>query len=112
MMSKLKEWYIMNKKGQTLVVFIIFVPVLIAVMALVVDKGIMYNAKNKGEKLLEEAKNKDLDIKDYFEINDIVIDLENTSKNDKECVIIKYSVESIFGKIIGFEKYDIVVSDC
>ena len=101
----------MNKKGQSLVMFIIFLPLMIMALALVVDVGIMYNAKIKGERLLEEGKEKGLDIEKYFELNDIKID-KNSSKIEEGCVIINYRVESVFGKILNIDDYKIEVSDC
>lgn len=101
----------MNKKGQSLVMFVIFLPIMIMGLALVVDVGIMYNAKIKGERLLEEAKEKKLNIVKYFELNNIEID-KNSSKIDETCVIIKYRVESVFGKILNIDNYKIEISDC
>ena len=72
----------------------------------------MYNAKIKGERLMEEAKIEKKEIKEYFRINNIDAKVENTSKNKKDCVIIKYKIDSVFGAILGINTYDIVVSDC
>lgn len=101
----------MNRKGQSLVMFIIFLPLMIMGLALVIDVGIMYNAKIKGERLLEEGKEKKLDIEKYFELNDIKID-KNSSKIEEGCVIINYRVKSVFGKILNIDDYKIEVSDC
>ena len=101
-----------NKKGQSLVIFVILLPLLIMGLALVVDVGIMYNAKTKGERLLEEAKKGNLDIYDYFKLNDIEANIEKTSNKTGSCVIIKYKIDSIFGKIIGLKEYDIEINDC
>ena len=102
----------MNKKGQSLVMFVIMLPLMILALALVVDVGLMYNAKIRGERLLEEAKEKNLDLKEYFKINDIDAEIKNSSANDKNCDIINYRVESVFGKIIKIDDYLIEVSDC
>ena len=107
----LKEWYTMNKKGQSLVMFIIFLPLMIMGLALVVDVGIMYNAKIKGERLLEEANSKNLNIENYFEKNNIEID-KNSSQLTGECVIINYRVESVFGKILNIDDYKININNC
>lgn len=102
----------MNKRGQALVIFIIFLPILIGFLALIVDVGFMYFAKIKGDRLLSEAKENNLDIVEYFKINDIDITIENTSNKGKRCVIIDYSIDSIFGVVLGLDTYDIKVSDC
>ena len=102
----------MNKKGQSLVMFVIILPLLILALALVVDVGLMYNAKIKGERLLEEAKEKNLDVVEYFKINDLNIEYKNYTANGKKCDIINYRVESVFGKIIKVDDYLIEISDC
>ena len=101
----------MNKKGQSLVMFIIFLPIMIMALALIVDVGIMYNAKIKGERLLDEVKEENLDIEKYFELNNVEID-KNSSKIEDGCVIINYRVKSVFGKILNIDEYKIEVSDC
>ena len=102
----------MNKKGQSLVIFVIVLPLLILALATIVDVGLMYNAKIRGERLLEEAKEKNLDIKEYFKINNLNVEIKNNETNDKNCYIINYRVESVFGKIIKINDYLIEVSDC
>lgn len=102
----------MNKKGQSLVLFIIFLPLIVIALAFVVDVGLMYNAKIKGERLLEEAKRDNYNIEEYFKLNNLDISLKNSSGDKGSCVIIKYRVESVFGRIINFNSYDIEVTDC
>lgn len=103
----------LNKKGQSLIMFIIFLPVLLMAFALIVDVGLMYNAKIKGNNLLKSCKNENLDVVDYFKINDIVIENMETSRNKEEaCVIINYKIDSVFGSLVGYEYYDIEISDC
>ncbi len=103
----------MNKKGQSLIMFIILLPVILMILALVVDVGLMYNAKIKGESLIEEATTSELNIEEYFKINDINIDtIKNDSKNGKNCVIIKYRIDSVFGSLVGMKEYEIKVDNC
>ena len=102
----------MNKKGQSLIVFIIFLPIMLAALACIVDIGLMYNAKIKGERLLDEAKGEKIAIKEYFKMNKIDANVENTRKDNKSCVIIKYKIDSVFGVILGIDSYNIEVSDC
>ena len=86
----------MNKKGQSLVMFIIFLPLMIMALALVVDVGIMYNAKIKGERLIEEAKEKNLDIEEYFKINSIEIERDeiHVACNGSVSVSLQYGSDS------------------
>lgn len=103
----------MNKKGQSLVMFIIFLPVLLMALAFIIDVGLMFNAKIKGNELLKTAAKENIDIKDYFKINGIKIEnIENSKSNGKTCVIINYKIDSIFGSLMGFKEYQIEASNC
>ena len=101
----------MNKKGQSLVLFIILLPVIILALALVVDTGLMYNAKIKGNNLLKEAIEEDVDIEEYFNINNFEI-VSKEVKSEEACVIITSRVKSVFGQIIGKKEYSIKISNC
>lgn len=102
----------MNKKGQSLVIFIVFLPIILMALALVIDTGIMYNAKTKGNNLLKEAKKYDYDIDEYFEKNNYPIISKKNGNDNEDCVIITSRVKSVFGTIIGKKEYEIIVSDC
>ncbi len=101
----------MNKKGQSLVLFIILLPVIILAIALVVDTGLMYNAKIKGNNLLKEAVEDDLDIDEYFGLNNFEI-VSKEVKSEEGCAIITSRVKSVFGQIIGKKEYSIKISNC
>ena len=91
--------------------FIIFLPVLLMAFALIVDVGLMYNAKIKGEGLLKTASKENLDVEDYFKINKVkVSSIEN--KKNKNCTIINTQINSVFGSLIGYKTYDIKITDC
>jgi len=92
----------LNKKGQSLIMFIIFLPILLMSFALIIDVGMMYNAKKEGA-----------NIEDYFKINEIeIISHKTNRKNNSTCDIINFRIESIFGNLIGYETYDIKIEDC
>lgn len=103
----------LNKKGQSLIIFIIFLPVILMSFALTIDVGLMYHAKIKGSSLLESAKKENLDIEDYFKINGIdILSMERSRNDNGSCVIINYKIESVFGSLLGYNEYDIEVTDC
>ena len=103
----------MNKKGQVLVFFIAIIPVIILVFAIVIDVGLMYNAKVKGEDLLSDAINNSYDIKDYFDINNInVLKYYRYSQNSNECYVVNYNIDSVFGSIIVYKEYKIKIDSC
>ena len=47
----------MNKKGQTLVVFVLFLPVLVIVITMIINKSNMYYDKRNMENIAKEAIN-------------------------------------------------------
>lgn len=89
--------------------FIIFLPIMLMSFALIIDIGLEYNAKIKGTELLNTALEENLDIEEYFKINDINI---KNIKETKNCTTIKYEINSIFGSLIGYKTYDIKISNC
>ncbi len=103
----------MNKRGQSLVIFVILLPIFLFCCALVIDVGIMVKARIKGNNLLSTAIKNEYDISDYFSLNDIKVkNIKYTLKNKKNCVIINYTVDSIFGSILGYKEYEINVENC
>lgn len=104
----------MNKKGQTLVIFIALIPVIIAMMALIVDVGVMNNTYLKDKGIIDQG------IKAYFDHNNI----EDTQKiyhlnqlddvtivvNDNE-IEVSYNgtIKAVFGSIIHIEEYPIKI---
>ena len=73
----------MNKKGQTLILFVLLVPIFVALAAVVVDVGTMQFTYQKYQ-VIEE--------------------------NNRVKVSISHEMEAIFGKIIGLETYEITLS--
>lgn len=106
----------MNNKGQTLIIFVILIPLILIVFAFIVDTGMMLHEKQKAESVVDlvlkdaMAKKNTNRIKEFLEKNDIptekvqIIDQENTIK-----LQIEYSISSIFGKLVGIDHYDIQV---
>jgi len=108
-----------NNKGQTLVIFVIFLPILIILFALVVDVSTMYMENNRLNNLNNMVLNYGLDnltnenIKN--ELNNLIL------KNDKDINKIKINIDSdsidinvskeinsTFGNVIGIKKYKVV----
>ena len=106
----------MNNKGQTLVIFVLLLPLFLLLFAYVVDTSILFYEKNKLDDLtkmiidykmyhIEENENK---IKDYIIKNDKEIKIEKI-KMDEEKIELHLSkkIKSLFGRIVGFNYYDI-----
>lgn len=105
----------LNKRGQTLVVFLIILPLIVGLIAYLVDISLKTyeNTRNyqTTKMIIKKALEKDMDenaIKKLFKENNIEINNLEISFNDNE-VIIKneYEIDSLFGKMIGFDKYKI-----
>lgn len=104
----------MNNKGQSLVLFVLCIPILIGSIVLVVDVGRVLTEKtsinNKIELVIDyslDSKNREYDLanlvqynlggySNYFEVNDEVIS-----------VTTKTSVKGIFSNVFGFSGFDI-----
>ncbi len=107
----------MNKKGQTLILFVLLVPIFVALAAVVVDVGTMQFTYQKYKGIVDES------IKEYYKENSLQA-LEETLKlndvpkeeyqiveeNNKVKVSISHEMDAIFGKIIGLKTYEITLS--
>ena len=107
----------MNKRGQTLIIFVMLIPIILTMAALVIDVGLLYYKKNEYVGIVEES------IKEYFKDEDILsakktitlngISLDDTEINvsdNKITVTLDTKVDSIFGKVIRINEYEIKVS--
>ena len=106
----------MNKKGQTLVVFILLIPLFLLVAAFIVDKGYMVykniEMKNVTKDIirihLNKKELKDEEIIDIYKKNDIPTTKLNINiKEDKITISNTYYVDSIFGKIVNLSNYEV-----
>ena len=104
----------MNNKGQTLIIFVILIPILILVAALVVDTGLMTFEKERYRVIIENG------IEEYFDTGNVeetekIFSLNDIPKEEYTIIIqenqievsLNTSIEAIFGKIINVEEYEI-----
>lgn len=108
----------MNRKGQTLVVFTLLLPILLLLMAFVIDTGFILKEStrlNSTTKTIlkttfENRKDGSYseEVEKIFEKNDIPItNLQVIVQEDAVQISNSYYVSSIFGKIIGIKEYEI-----
>lgn len=121
----------LNNKGQSLILFIIFLPILLGIMALVVDVGNALSKKSEQDNVIEYVLNYGLENGEvFFKNNDeyyyneelvnwkddlkILLDynLENSNNeivlNEKEIIIKSKSyVEGIFSNILNIKGFKI-----
>lgn len=106
----------MDKKGQTLIIFVILIPIIITMLAIVVDVGILTHEYEKTRGIIDngieiyfEKKRKE-EITNILKLNDIP--LENLKITETENAIeisIAYQIESLFGKIVNLKNYKIEI---
>ncbi len=107
----------MNKRGQTLIIFVMLIPIILTMAALVIDVGLLYYKKNEYTGIVEES------IKEYFKDENLTSALETLTLNgvplddteinvsdNKITVTLDTKVDSIFGKVIRINDYEIKVS--
>ena len=106
----------MNNKGQTLVVFILLIPLLLILGAFIVDNSmIVYKnlqlknttkdiiRTNYEKHLLTDDEIKNIYLKNNISSDDIKIIRENNSLK----INITYYEQSIFGKLVNIKSYEI-----
>ena len=107
----------MNKRGQTLIIFVMLIPIILTMAALVIDVGLLYYKKNEYTGIVEES------IKEYFKdenltsaletltLNGVSLDDTEINVSDNEITVtLDTKVDSIFGKVIRINDYEIKVS--
>lgn len=104
----------MNKKGQSLVLFIFLIPLLIMAFAFIFDSAIIVTENSKfrsiAETTLETIANKNMDLSKARELinkNDVDIEIIEISSNTLH---LRKDIESYFGKIVGYEKYELEIN--
>ena len=108
----------MNNKGQTLIIFVILIPILILVAALVVDTGLMTFEKERYRGIIENG------IEEYFDTGNVeetekIFSLNDIPKEEYTIIVqenqievsLNTSIEAIFGKIINMQEYEIKMND-
>ena len=103
----------MNRKGQTLVIFIIILPVILIAMAYLVDTGLMLINKSKLDSTSKIIIDKyydyegDIDIEKYLKDNNLDYTNYEVKKDNNFNLKIDIKIASIFGKVVGLEEYEI-----
>ncbi len=107
-----------NNRGQTLVVFILLLPILLMIAAIIIDSGILFNEKRKIDNTVKEALTYGINhITEEEVINNIkklinknISDIQKLDVEINNNIIIielKKTKESIFSFIFGKNSHDI-----
>lgn len=109
----------MNNKGQTLVIFVLLLPLFLLLFAYVVDTSILFYEKNRLDdinKMVIDYKMYHIEANEekmntYILKNDKEIRIEKINMDDEKIEIyLSKKIKSLFGRIIGFNSYDITSS--
>ena len=109
----------MNNRGQSLIMFVLLLPVIALLLAFVIDSSLSLMEKNKLDGIItsnmEEALK--MDIKDEDAIQKAIkknddIDVLVSITGDELRVIASSSKKSIFGKLINFDYYKLDFNYC
>ncbi len=109
---------IFNKHGQTLVLFVILIPILLLLAAFVIDMGVIISNKAHLKEVTKLAIKENVDnledtnkIKKILEINKVdVNNLEINIIDNKINIKNEISVKSIFGSVVGILDYKIKIN--
>lgn len=108
----------MNKRGQTLILFVIMVPIFILLLSFVVDTGMILKEHTKLNNTIKTVLKTTYEIRldsDYQEKVTNLMQKNNLPTENLQIDIMdnsvkiqnEYAKESIFGKIIGIKEYKI-----
>ena len=110
----------MNRKGQTLIAFVILLPLFLCFLAFIVDTAYMLKESTKLasttktilKTMYDQKDNEDFDkeIITLYEKNNIPVQNIEIKKNAYSVQIFnQYKIKSIFGQIIGLKEYKIKI---
>ena len=114
----------LNNKGQTLVLFVMMLPLFFILFALVVDIGFVMNEKNKIETIVrnsisnsmkcsectnEEIRTRIIDVINK-NVNDIEIEKINVTKDNQFIVSVNKKVKGLFSNIINTKYHNVTIS--
>lgn len=110
----------MNRNGQTLLCFVIIIPIFLILSAFVIDTGLTLKEKTRinstTKTIIKTTYNKRLE-SNYYELvtnlykeNKInIANLEVISNDNNISIEIESKIDAIFGKIIGLNEYKILI---
>ena len=98
----------MNNKGQSLVIFIIIIPVIFIVFSFLYDYAYIINSQNKYENVTRTILNKIIDL--YKQNGYKVEDFKYKKENDKVYIQNSYKIKSTFGKIVNLKNYTVSIN--
>lgn len=109
----------LNNKGQSLVFFVLILPLLIMIACFAIDMGYLTNEKMKLDNINKLALNYYLDNNvSKEELQNLIIKNDDSIMNilielgDEKCITLNKKVNSLLGNIFGFKSYEVNSSYC
>lgn len=111
----------LNNKGQTLIMFVLLIPLILLIMALVIDTSFVYKEKIKFQSITKTILRNTYDkryesnfeeyVSNLYQKNKINTDNLKIKVNENDIIVKNdYKINSIFGRIIGVKNYKIKLS--
>lgn len=103
----------MNNKGQTLVLFVVLIPLFLALFAFVIDSAYIVRKDIELEGIATSSLK--TVIKDGKSINEVKQVIKENDKNikiislDDSSIHLENKINPIFGKIVGYDKYNLEI---
>ena len=103
----------MNKKGQTLIIFVILIPIMILMLSVITDVGLLKYEALKTKSIVDngihfilEQNKEQQEIENLLKLNEIPTEnLKVEQKENSIVVELSYKIDSLFGKIIQLNEY-------
>lgn len=109
----------MNKRGQSLIIFVLILPLIILFVAFLIDSSLSIMEKSKIDGIITSNMESSLnnDIRDAQKIKKAIMKNENLDTevvivNDKLQVKVNSTKKSVFGKILSFSWYKLEFNYC
>lgn len=109
----------MNNRGQSLIIFVLILPIIVLFVAFLIDSSLSIMEKNKIDGILVTNMKSALasDIRDAGKIKDALVQNEQMDVNvkivdDKLEIKAKSTKKNVFGKILDFSWYNLEFNYC
>ncbi len=103
----------MNKKGQVLVLFVLFIPIIIFTLILVFDSAYITINNNRLNNIAKDSvkylvvdKKPSVEIEKFIKANDENIEIVEITD---DTVYLKHSLDPIFGRFMGYDRYELEI---
>ena len=101
----------MNNRGQSLILFVLIIPIVVVFLAFFIDLSMVNYEKNRlngiivsNLEVIVNSEIRDINkIKNVFLENDISVDI--SLEEDSVIILVDSDIKSLFGKILNFDVY-------